>query len=506
MLVRQARLVPIGGGAAPVVDPWPVDLRIEGGRVTEIAPVLSPYAGEQVIDAGGRWAIPGLWDAHTHPVMWALTQRRIDLIGVTSAAETVSRVRDHLHGIPAGDGLVLGYGHRSATWSAPPTVAELDAVTGDRPVALASGDGHNGWLNSAALRLLGLPSRTGALAEEEWYAAYPRLEGLDPDSADPTEALREALAAAHAKGIVGIVDFEFGSSFRTWPDRVARGLDTMRVRAATYADDLEQVAELGLRTGDPLVPGHDLVTMGPLKVISDGSLNTLTAWCCDPYVGADHLGHPRGLPNLPVEDLTRIMVRAKEIGLTAAIHAIGDQAVAATLDAFEASGQSGSMEHAQLVRWDDVPRLARAGITASVQPAHALDDRDVSEQWWGDRTDRLFALRSMVDAGVTLAMGSDAPVAPLDPWLAMAAAVHRSGDDRPAWHPEQAITGAEALAASTDGQGTVREGSRGDVVLLDADPLRAFGDAEGSGEQAAYLRRMPVAATLVAGRLAHSTF
>ena len=108
-------------------------------------------------------------------------------------------------------------------------------------------------------------------------------------------------------------------------------------------------------------------------------------------------------------------------------------------------------------------------------------------------------------AGVTLAMGSDAPVAPLDPWLAMAAAVHRSGDDRPAWHPEQAITGAEALTASTDGQGTVREGSRGDVVLLDADPLRAFGDAEGSGEQAAYLRRMPVAATLVAGRLVHST-
>ncbi|HQV91862.1 MAG TPA: amidohydrolase, partial [Phycicoccus sp.] len=75
MLVRQARLVPIGGRAAPVVDSWPVDLRIEGGRVTEIAPVLSPYAGEQVIDAGGRWAIPGLWDAHTHPVMWALTQR-----------------------------------------------------------------------------------------------------------------------------------------------------------------------------------------------------------------------------------------------------------------------------------------------------------------------------------------------------------------------------------------------------------------------------------------------
>jgi predicted amidohydrolase YtcJ len=254
-----------------------------------------------------------------------------------------------------------------------------------------------------------------------------------------------------------------------------------------------------------LLDGHDLVTMGPLKVISDGSLNTLTAWCCDPYVGGEHLEHPRGLPNLPVEELTRIMVRAREIGLTAAIHAIGDQAVASTLDAFAASGQIGSMEHAQLVRWGDVQRLAEAGITASVQPTHALDDRDVSQLWWADRTDRLYAFRAMLDAGVPLALGSDAPVSPLDPWLAIAAAVHRSGDDRPAWHPEQAITVAEALASSTDGQGTLAPGSRGDVVLLDADPLTTDGAGDDSGERAAYLRSMPVAATVVAGRPVHST-
>jgi predicted amidohydrolase YtcJ len=505
LLLRAARLVRVGDRPAP---DGPVDLRIAGGRVVEISAVgdrLTPYAAEQVIDAGGRWAIPGLWDAHTHPVMWALAQRRIDLVGVTSAADTVARVRRHMEGSPGGDSLVLGYGQRSATWSQPPTVADLDAVTGERPVALASGDGHNGWLNSAALRLLGLPSRTGVLTEDEWYAAYPRLESLDPDSVDPTDAVREAVAAAHAKGVVGMVDFEFGSSFHTWPDRVAKGLDSIRVRAATYADDLEQVAALGLRTGDPLLDGHDLVTMGPLKVISDGSLNTLTAWCCDPYVGGEHLEHPRGLPNLPVEELTRIMVRAREIGLTAAIHAIGDQAVASTLDAFAASGQIGSMEHAQLVRWGDVQRLAEAGITASVQPTHALDDRDVSHLWWADRTNRLYAFRAMLDAGVPLALGSDAPVSPLDPWLAIAAAVHRSGDDRPAWHPEQAITVAEALASSTDGQGTLAPGSRGDVVLLDADPLTTDGAGDDSGERAAYLRSMPVAATVVAGRPVHST-
>lgn len=493
--------MPVGGVAAPG---RPVDLRIVGGRVTEVAPTLTRYAGESVLDAGGRWAIPGLWDQHTHPVMWALTQRRIDLVGVASAAETLARVRAWLDGIPGAEGAdrpVLGYGFRSATWASAPTVAELDAVTGDRPVALASGDGHNGWLNSAALRLLGLPPREGALAENDWYAVYPRLEALDPDSVDPTEALREAIAAAHSKGVVGLVDFEFGSAFRTWPERVARGLDSIRVRAATYPDELEQVAALGLRTGDLLVPGHDLVTMGPLKIISDGSLNTLTAWCCEPYLNSAHLEHPRGLPNYDLEALVPLMARAKEIGLDAAIHAIGDDAVRSTLDAFERTGQRGSIEHSQLVRWADVPRMAAADVTASVQPPHVWDDRDVSQLWWGDRTDRLYAFRAMLDAGVPLALGSDAPVSPLDPWLALAAAVHRSGDNRDPWHGEQSLTAAEAFAASTDSQGTLRVGSRGDLVLLDEDPLATFGD---TGEQAAHLRALPVAATVVAGRTVHS--
>jgi predicted amidohydrolase YtcJ len=106
----------------------------------------------------------------------------------------------------------------------------------------------------------------------------------------------------------------------------------------------------------------------------------------------------------------------------------------------------------------------------------------------------------MVDDGAELAMGSDAPVSPLDPWLAIAAAVHRSADERPAWHPEQALTPKEALAASVDGQGAVHAGARADLVLLDADPLDPSGTPE---DQAARLRTMPVAATWVAGRLVH---
>ncbi|HET8559742.1 MAG TPA: amidohydrolase family protein, partial [Marmoricola sp.] len=123
---------------------------------------------------------------------------------------------------------------------------------------------------------------------------------------------------------------------------------------------------------------------------------------------------------------------------------------------------------------------------------------------WPDRAERCFALRSMLDAGVELAMGSDAPVAALDPWLTLAAAVHRTGDDREPWHPEQSITPAEALASSTDGQGTPGVGSRADLVLLDDDPLATDLPADDTAAVGARLRQMRVAATFVGGRATHS--
>lgn len=182
------------------------------------------------------------------------------------------------------------------------------------------------------------------------------------------------------------------------------------------------------------------------------------------------------------------------------MHAIGDAAVQTGLDAFAATGAGGGLEHAQLIRREDIPRMAALGVRASVQPAHLWDDRDVAVRCWPDRADRCFPFRSLTTAGVALALGSDAPVAPLDPWLAMAAAVHRSADDREPWNPDEALTVREALAASTDGQATLTVGSRGDVVLLDDDPYRVDGD---TAAIAAHLRSIKVAATLVAGRPTH---
>ncbi len=180
--------------------------------------------------------------------------------------------------------------------------------------------------------------------------------------------------------------------------------------------------------------------MGPLKIISDGSLNTRTAWCCEPYADGARLDQPAGAANLSEAELTALLARAHMSGLEVATHAIGDAAVAAALDAYAATGARGSIEHAQLIGRDDVRRIAELDLRASVQPGHLLDDRDLTELIWPGRGDRSFAFRWMLDDGVRLCFGSDAPVSPLDPWLAMAAAVHRSADDRPAWHPEQALT------------------------------------------------------------------
>jgi len=124
-----------------------------------------------------------------------------------------------------------------------------------------------------------------------------------------------------------------------------------------------------------------------------------------------------------------------------------------------------------------------------------MDDRDIADRYWSGRTDRAFALRSLLDAGAELILGSDAPVAPLDPWVTVAAAVGRTRDGREPWHPEQRITIAQAIAASTNGVQTVARGNVADLAILDIDPLAATPDQ---------LRAMPVAATLLAGYFTHN--
>jgi predicted amidohydrolase YtcJ len=486
MLLRDVRLVPVGG---PAPD-GAVDVRLDGDLVAAVAPDLSPLPSEPVVEGGGRWLIPGLWDAHVHLGQWARQGTRLDLAGTTSRAQALSRIA----AAPAGANLLVGGGYRPATWAEPPTVAALDEVTGERPVVLVSGDAHAGWLNSAALRRFGLPEQTDPLTEAAWFAVLPAVLAVEDAQVGPG-AYGDALRAAARLGIVGVSDFEFEPGFATWPGRYDEAGVPLRVRTSTYPVDLPAAISAGLRTGSLPHPDQPLLTMGSLKIISDGSLNTRTAHCCQPYPGGGH-----GVQNVAAGDLAELLAQAKKSGLEVALHAIGDAAVGLALDAFAASGAQGSIEHAQLMRAADIDRMAALGLTASVQPAHLLDDRSVTAGIWGEeRAGRSFPLRALVDAGVPLALGSDAPVARLDPWLGMAAAVHRGEPGDTPWHPEHSLTAAEALAASTGGLATVRPGQVADLALLDADPLAPGG----SDEIALLLRGMHVATTIVAGRVVH---
>jgi predicted amidohydrolase YtcJ len=164
------------------------------------------------------------------------------------------------------------------------------------------------------------------------------------------------------------------------------------------------------------------------------------------------------------------------------------------------------VEHAQLVDPTDLPRWARLPVRASVQPAHLLDDRVVTEQCWPDRTGRTFTLRSFHEAGIPVVLGSDAPVSPLDPWLAMAAAVHRGPAGGPSWHPEQELSPLQALAASVDGQ-RLSPGHRGDVVLLQENPLPGAQERRAGrpdpAAAAARLRRARVSATVLEAQVVY---
>ncbi|MBO1755271.1 amidohydrolase [Allobranchiibius sp. CTAmp26] len=491
LTIRAARIVPVGRPAPS----GPIDLRIRDGHVSEIGPALADD-GSREIDVAGRWLIPGLWDHHVHMTQWAHTLSRLDVSGSSSPGDVLRIVRSHDRASTDRHSTIVGFGYRSAGWASAPTVRDLDEAVPDRPVVLISGDAHNGWLNSTALRLLDLPLRDTPISENAWFDVFPLLAALPGAEPDPVHAYRTVLQDAAGKGVVGITDMEFESSVATWGRMVPLGLDTLRVRASTYLYGLEATIAAGLRTGDPLPGGGAVATMGPLKIIADGSLGTMTALCCAPYAGHD----TRGTCNVSPEELLEALRSARAHGLDAAVHAIGDAAATMVLDAFRDSGIRGSIEHAQLLDPADITRMATLGVRASVQPAQLYDDRDLSEQLWPGCADRSFMLRSMVDAGVQLALGSDAPVAPLDPWLAMAAAVHRSADSRGPWGAAQAITPAEALCASTDGQQTPTVGSRADLVLLDADPLAVAHD---SATAAHTLRTMGVAATLVGGRVVH---
>lgn len=475
LLLREARI----GLRGPVRN-----VLIADGRVASID--MAAHPADEVVDLGGATLLPGLWDTHVHAAQWAQTRRRVDLSGARSAREAAELVRGRR-------GRTVGYGFRDALWPDAPHKSLLQAVAPDQPIVLVSNDLHTAWFSPAALAEIGRGDHpTGVLREHECYAA---MAALPPPAEGVLDRwVAEAGTAAAARGVVGVLDFEYADNLADWRRRAAGHRMDVRVVCSIPRDRLNDAIAAGVRTGDPVpgaVPGAaDLLTVGPVKLFVDGSLNTRTAYCADPYPEGG--GH--GSLETPPDELEPVMRRAAEHGIRPAVHAIGDLAVGVALDAFERIGCPGRIEHAQLLRPEDVARFARPGLVASVQPAHAPDDRDVAERHWPGRTGRAYAYADLLRAGATLEFGSDAPVAPLDPWDGIASAVARTDDERDPWHPEQAVSVADALRASARGRAGVEVGEVADLVIVADDP---------AGLAPAALRDVEVLGTLLGGRWTH---
>jgi hypothetical protein len=467
------------------------DVVLSGGTVTGVGPGADAPPDAEVIDLKGATVLPGLWDSHVHSAQSALARRRLDLSSARSAAEAADLAVQAAGTGDWPDDVVAGYGFRDALW---PDVPHTDLLKTEQPVVLISADLHSAWLNDAALDRFGHGGHPdGVLRERACFAVVKNLPA--PSAAQLDDWIAADMRTAAARGVVGILDFEYADNVTDWTRRAGRGALDVRVRCSVPRDRLESAIAAGLRTGDPVPSCGGLVEVGPLKLFADGSLGTRTAYCADPYPpGPDSTGGTRGILELPPDELEQVMRRAAGHGIHPAVHAIGDQANKLVLDAFERIGCPGRIEHAQLLLPGDEKRFALPGLVAGVQPAHCPDDRDAAEAHWPGRTGRAYPYRALLEAGAVLEFGSDAPVAPLDPWDSIASAVFRADDDRPAWHPEQAIGVADALAASSQGRRAVRPGSAADLVIVAEDPALV---------SAASLRGLRVLGTLLGGRWTH---
>lgn len=476
IVMRNAR-IGLGGAIA--------DLRIESGVVTEIGS-LDNGTGPDV-DVAGRTVLPGLVDAHVHMTQWAETRRRIDVSAANSAREVAAQIASAAESADASE-LLFAYGFRDGLWSDLPHKSVLDeALPGGRVIAL-SNDLHAVWLSQAALSVVGESSHpTGVFREAEARAVQSALPRASDEERD--RWVVDAASQAANRGVTGIIDFEVADNLRDWTRRLRRFDIPLRVTCTIYPEYLDDAIAAGLRTGDAVPGTRGRAIVGPVKIILDGSLNTRTALCHDPYADDSH-----GLQLVDTADLQEIMARSAAHGLEPAVHAIGDEANTIALDAFERVGCAGRIEHAQLLGDDDVVRMGRLGLVAGVQPAHVTGDRDVAERTWPGRTAKSFRYADLLAAGVRLEIGSDAPVTPLDPWDGVAAAVTRDDGVRGAWHPEQCIPLEAAITAASAGKSTLSVGDAADLVMLGADPTAFSPDA---------LRTMPVSGTLVGGRWTH---
>ncbi|NBB92764.1 MAG: amidohydrolase family protein [Gammaproteobacteria bacterium] len=480
----------------------------------------SAHAGREAFDAGGRTLLPGLIDAHGHVMGLGLARLQADLTGAGSIDEVIARLREHAGQLPDGAWLT-GRGWDQTLWpgQAFPTAADLDEAFPDRPVWLERVDGHAGWANSVALAAAsrdlsgdwqpqGGDIRRNDAGEPEGVLVDTAMRYVEDAVPAPGPEVREraldlALAEMSRFGVTGVHDMGVSlEDFRMFRERDRAG--DLSVRITAFADGDEAMfgwlCENGPHAGDRLKARS-------VKLYADGALGSRGAALLDDY--SDDPGNS-GLLFKSDAELQSLVDRAMGCGLQLGIHAIGDAANRQVVDAL-ASGQETHaeapgrhrIEHVQIIHPDDIPRLADHHIIASMQPIHATSDMRWAEDRLGaDRLEGAYAWKTMLEHGSLLALGSDFPVEPVNPWLGIHAAVTRQRDGLPpgGWRPQEALTLEQALRGFTidaaragfaeDAVGSLAVGKQADFIVVDADPF----ESEASG-----LAEIEVLRTVVGG-------
>lgn len=444
-------------------------------------------------------AIPGLTDAHLHLADGGIALENIDLSQVATLDEGLRAVARAHEKTPDTDWLE-GHGWDSDRWGRWPTADDLASVAPGRFAAIWAHDHHSLWVSREALDLAGIDVSTtdppgglirrdadGAASGVLHETAARLVTSLVPNpSRDRYETLIARLAdelvslgvvAVHDPGSLSLAD-GLGPAIEAYRSLGERGRLPLRVHACIREEQLDAAAAAGLKSGDQLALGSDRARLGWLKLFADGTLGSRTAALLDPI--EPEAGRPlppgteRGIFMTPPDRLMALAERAAGQGIATIIHAIGDHAVRAGLDALEpTAGRVPLMprlEHIQLLDPADRGRFAAGGIGASVQPVHLRADAAAARRLWGGRAETNgYAWRSLGGAGAVLAFGTDAPVEPVDPWPGIALAVTRADPSWPAgtppFGPGEALTVEQALRAACVGPAvTARESDRGRLV------------------------------------------
>ncbi len=458
----------------------------------------------ELIDLHGRTVLPGFIDAHIHLLDAAYRAHYIDAGACASEEEVAALVRQRAAQTPAGQWILGGHWDKNL-WPGQhfPTRSSLDVATSEHPVALWSKDGHLLWVNSLALQRAGISAETpepangailrdgsgvpiGILQEEEATGfVYRVIE--KPDPALTRLLLERALGELQRSGITSIQDMEGETSLRLFQQLREEGRLGVRVQMILPRQMLPDMRARGLYADI----GDELLHVGGIKIFADGTLGSQTAAMLESFEGAPN---NYGILTLPEQEMKETVSAAAEMGLSIAIHAIGDRAARVALNSIEWSQRHLAdqtavntiryrLEHVQLIAPEDLERMRRLNVVASVQPFHAVADRDIAERYWGKRHRRAYAYRTMQRMGIPLALGSDAPVEIFDPLRILYAATLRRDplQSRPSWLPDQALPITSALWSYTLGaayagaeeqhKGSLTVGKLGDAIVLREDIL-----------------------------------